>query len=180
MWGIVISQGRKFDLQAIHESARAKLTGLKLSFPLFSRGKLCTAHLRLKDCLSALQMSRGKSKISSNIKELSISIVKGVNQMEDKRGYVIRRTLEGASLEDILSEIDLLNDNKELSPEEVKQIALDAKKARRQKKFAAMRTSQGVSLDQVHKEVENLNNMKSYMPVKRYFNSVPLDTNSRF
>ena len=100
--------------------------------------------------------------------------------MEDRKAYVIKRTLEGASLEDILSEIDLLNDNKELSPEEVKQIALDAKKARRQKKFAAMRTSQGVSLDQVHKEVENLNNMKSYMPVKRYFNSVPLDTNSRF
>ena len=100
--------------------------------------------------------------------------------MKDKRDYIIRRTLEGASIEDILSEIELINDNKELSLEEVKQIALDAKKARRQKKFAAMRTSQGISLDQVHKEVENLNNIKSYMPVKRYFNSVPLDTNSRF
>ena len=100
--------------------------------------------------------------------------------MEDRKAYVIRRTLEGASIEDILSEIQLINDNKGLSLEEVKKIALDAKKARRQKKFAAMRTSQGISLDQVHKEVENLNNMKSYTPVKRFFNSVSLDPKTRF
>ena len=65
--------------------------------------------------------------------------------MEDRKAYVIKRTLEGASLEDVLTEIQVMNNNKGLLLEEVKRIAKDAKKARKAKKITATRKGQVIN-----------------------------------
>ena len=65
--------------------------------------------------------------------------------MEDRKAYAIKRTLEGASLEDVLTEIQVMNNNKGLLLEEVKRIAKDAKKARKAKKITATRKGQVIN-----------------------------------